>query len=131
MTQLNNLLDEVTFNYGWVSNTKLKLSLNNKEYEVSCVFQSQKSQSISEEQKQSLASFLNKQSEYEKKANALLNGYITAENISNDEKIKPKTLLFKRDGSFAILADCSWDIENGIAIILSPQQSIGIQDIFL
>ena len=45
--------------------------------------------------------------------------------------VTPKTLLFQQDGTTLLLLECTWDIENGIAIKLLPEVAIGAQDLFL
>lgn len=128
-----HLLTDKKFDYAWVSNPLIHISLFNHDYGLKCVFQADSSsEDISEPQQQSLSLFLSKQHEFESKIDRLLKKYIEENHIiSSHANIDPKTLLLKRDGSFAILADCSWDVENGIAIILSPEEYITIQSEFL
>jgi hypothetical protein len=47
-------------------------------------------------------------------------------------RLKPKTIIFERDGSWGILFDIDYDIENGIALFFIDRQiQIGHQDLFL
>jgi hypothetical protein len=45
--------------------------------------------------------------------------------------VTPKTLLFKQDGTTLLLLECDWDIDNGVAVKLSPEVAVGGQDLFL
>ena len=45
--------------------------------------------------------------------------------------VKPRTLLFKQDGTALVLLDCPWDEEHGLAVQLIPEFAIGSQDVFL
>ena len=45
--------------------------------------------------------------------------------------VEPKALLFRQDGTILFLAECEWDIENGIAVKLYPEVEVGPQDIFI
>ena len=45
--------------------------------------------------------------------------------------VEPKSILFQQDGSIIFLAECEWDIENGIAVKLYPEVEVGPQDIFI
>ena len=46
-------------------------------------------------------------------------------------RFSPRTLLFGRDGEYALLCDDRDDPDDGIAVILSPRQEIGSQDMYL
>lgn len=45
--------------------------------------------------------------------------------------VEPKAFLFRQDGTILFLAECEWDIENGIAVKLYPEVEVGPQDIFI
>ena len=45
--------------------------------------------------------------------------------------LTPRTLLFAQDGTTVMLFDCAWDIENGIAVRISPEMKVGSPDCFL
>ena len=53
-------------------------------------------------------------------------------NITDLAKVvEPKSILFQQDGTIVFLAECEWDIENGIAVKLYPEVEVGPQDIFI
>ena len=52
--------------------------------------------------------------------NSDLNGIIT-----------PSTILFNRDGSIILLAECSWDKENGLGIKFYPEFKIETQNMYI
>lgn len=45
--------------------------------------------------------------------------------------LTPRTLLFTQDGTSVMLFDCAWDIENGVAVRISPEMTVGSPDCFL
>jgi len=52
--------------------------------------------------------------------------------VSLDKCLIPKTIIFERDGSWGILFDTDYDIENGIAVFFIKEKiKIGSQDLFL
>lgn len=65
----------------------------------------------------------------------LANSWISARRVENvsdlPEIVTPKTLLFKQDGTTILLLECAWDMENGIAVKLSPEVAVGSQNVFL
>ena len=65
----------------------------------------------------------------------LANYWMSARKIRSvtelSEIVTPKTLLFKQDGTFLLLLECVWDVENGIAVKLAPEVAVGSQYLFL
>ena len=57
------------------------------------------------------------------------------EQVSDDVLTKDivllKSVIFQKDGSFGLLCDFQWDIENGLAIQIKPEYKVGPQDILL
>ena len=46
--------------------------------------------------------------------------------------LRPKTLVFQRDGTWGVLFDCDYDIEHGIALYFKKEDVfVGVQDDFL
>ena len=55
-----------------------------------------------------------------------------ATNLSLDELLEPKSIVFERDNSWGILFECNCDIENGIALFIKNGEiKVGSQDDFL
>jgi hypothetical protein len=46
-------------------------------------------------------------------------------------RFSPRTLLFGRDGSYALLLDDVVDPDNGLAVCLSPEEKVVTQDEYL
>lgn len=121
---ISNLL----FNYGW--RKPITFKLNEQDFIIDCIFSAFQGEQITDEQQQSYKIFDNDHSGFELKVSELLNSYTEKNNIANPV-VQPTALQFNRDGEFALLCNCSWDIEHGIAVILHPQQKVTMQDDFL
>lgn len=85
---------------------------------------------VNEKQLASYEMFFNEKAKYEAKVSILLQEYIKNNRIQNTGA-QAKSLQFNYDGSFALLCDCDWDVENGIAIVLYPNESVTLQGNFL
>ncbi|WP_301098933.1 hypothetical protein [Otariodibacter sp.] len=119
---------DLIFDYGWRKNSTINFQQVTKPIQL--VFSAKKGQGISDEQTKAFEYFSSQTKVFEDKIVKLLDDYIQKYQIS-EKNATPRTLLFNRDGSFGLLCDCDWDIENGIAIVLSPTEYITIQDDFL
>ena len=75
----------------------------------------------------------------EKYASVILRRYVedtgNAEGVyvirNGQQILTPRTLLFAQDDTTVMLFDCAWDIENGIAVRISPEMKVGSPDCFL
>jgi hypothetical protein len=121
-------LSDLVFDYGWKKT--ISIQFQGKRQDIELVFDAYKGEEVNEKQRLSYEKFEHSQSLYEKQAEQLLDNYIKVNQL-RDVSIKLKTLLIKHNGDFGFLADCSWDIENGIAIILKSEPSVVLQDDFL
>lgn len=121
------IIDDLIFDYGWRKPFSIYFNKNNVEIEL--VFDSYEGEKINDKQLSSYKKFLDNKTEYENKTQELITKYII-DNAIEKHGVIIKTLQFNYDGSFGFLADCEWDIENGIAIILAPEESVVIQDQF-
>lgn len=61
----------------------------------------------------------------------ITSNYLNIDNKKISDIIRPKTLLFNRDGSVVFLCDVPWDEEHGIGIQIYPEYKIDIQDNFI
>lgn len=127
-TYLDNILGELSFDYGWIK--PINIQLAHQAYTIPCVFSASKKDMVNEAQKNAYILFQAKQPHFEERMQQLLKNYIT-ENKIQSPQYQPIKFLFQRDGSFGLLLDCNWDVEHGIAIVLSPYEEVGMQDIFL
>ena len=118
----------LTFDYGW--RKPFIINFNGESHQVELVFDAYEGEEVNNKQLSSYDSFSQKKQEYELKIKILLEKYILENNLEN-YKVKPTSLQFNYDGSFALLCECDWDIENGIAIVLYPNEVVTTQDNFL
>ncbi|MCL7840534.1 hypothetical protein M8853_09540 [Pasteurella multocida] len=121
-------ITDLVFDYGW--RKPIIIQFYGVDIEIELVFDAYKNEGINSKQEESYNLFLSNKENYEKKIISLLNEYIENNKIENAE-VQAKTILFNYDGSFGLLCNCSWDIENGIAVILYPESKVVIQDNFL
>lgn len=118
-------MNDLIFDYGW--RKSINITFQGQKQNIELVFSAYKGQEILDIQKSVYAKFNANQFEYDQKVSSLIAEYVAKYAISNS-KISPRTLLVNRDGTLALLCDCSWDKENGIAIVLEPQAYITEQD---
>ncbi|NEN76313.1 hypothetical protein F9B74_08255 [Pelistega sp. NLN82] len=124
------ILGELTFDNGWVKN--IKISFLGAMSEIECFFQAFDNEDISPEQIKAYQEYIANSTQLLINGENKLNQYIKENHIPDEEQnIAVKTLFFQRNGSFALLCDCDWDTENGIAIELNPQAQVMLQDLFL
>ena len=121
-------ISNLSFKYGW--RKPIKFKLNGQDFVIDCVFSAFQGEQVTNKQERSYKLFDNNHSDFELKVLELLNDYTKTNNISNSV-VQPTALQFNRDGEFALLCNCSWDEEHGIAVILHPQQKVTMQDDFL
>lgn len=128
MKILETEVGTLEFNYGW---TKLiSLDVDSQSFEINLVFEAFDGELVSDQQLNNYKLFKQEQSKYEGSVLRLINEYILKESIQ-DKKFTPTSLVFKRDGSFGLLCDCNWDIDQGVVVILSPNEMVKNQDYFL
>lgn len=128
MKTLDSAAGMLQYDYGWVKQIDLKIHDVRKELPL--VFEAFENEIVSDEQLKSYTLFCNKKTEFELEIPKLLNKYISVNGIQNPS-INPTSLFIKRNGRLGLLCDCNWDIEQGIVIILYPEQEITEQDAFL
>lgn len=117
---------EVSFDAGW--NRIDNISLLGKDHDilVTAVAYYER-ESITEAQQSSYSSFTMNKTEIEKEVEGLLKDY-----IDNPEKhLKPRFLVFEKNGSYALMLDDDTDPDNGIAVQLAPDKKVTSQDAYL
>jgi hypothetical protein len=127
MNMNNEIFGELIFNTGW--KTKAKITLFNKEYEVVVKAKAyRETDGITAEQEKAYFDF-------GKNKSALL---MTSEKLLNDHaegkasgRFVPRTLLFNRDGNYALLLDDKDDKDGGVAVTLTPKAEVLSQDEYL
>ena len=122
----NSTYGHFDFSIGW--KTKITLMLFRKKYEVTLKLQAYtKNEDITAKQQNALEEFKALEKEKIGCIERLLNKFDT----NSDKRFSPKTLLFQRDGSYALLCDDKQNLDEGIAIVLSPTEEILSQDDYL
>lgn len=124
-----------------------KVSIFKKEYDITISAEAYSEENISKKQEESYLKFKENEKFYietiENKLKEYINEnledlatyWIGARKIVNSSDlakvVEPKSILFQQDGTILFLAECEWDIENGIAVKLYPEVEVGPQDIFI
>lgn len=124
-----------------------KVSIFKKEYDITISAEAYSEENISKKQEESYLKFKENEKFYIETIENKLKEYIN-ENLENlatywvgarkivnssdlAKVVEPKSILFQQDGTILFLAECEWDIENGIAVKLYPEVEVGPQDIFI
>lgn len=121
-------MQDFIFNYGWRKAISVPFMGQNRQIEV--ILDAYKGEEITSEQTKAYEQYVANQAQYAQKAERLLERYIDENNIE-ETGVLLKSLYIQREGSFALFCECDWDVENGIAIVLSPKEYVTIQDNFL
>lgn len=123
----NSVFGELVFNIGWKTKTEITLFNNNYNATVKASAYFEKD-GITKEQKAAMADFNEHKEERLKVAEGLLVNFAEGE-IS--ERFVPRTLLFQRNGDYALLLDDREAEDEGIAVCLYPAAEIISQDEYL
>lgn len=121
----DRVFGELRFSYGWKKEERLNLWGN--EYPIRCVVYIDENEIISEKARKSYEF-------YKKIENKIEN--IIQKNISKigkdlkyiQEHMRPRTLVIYNDGESGIVFECDWDLDNGIALLLTPDIKLGTND---
>lgn len=123
----NSIFGELTFNTGW--KTKTDITLFNEKYEVVVKAKAYfEKDGVTAEQEKAYADFIENKAFRQKTIEELLDGYA---NGKANERFISKTLIFNRDGSYALLLDDKEDEDGGVAVTLMPKSEILSQDEYL
>lgn len=123
----NKIFGELTFNTGWKTTTDISLYGTNYTVVVKAKAYYEKD-GVTSEQESAYAEFKeNKQARLVIVENLLK----TFAGDQFSERFVPRTLLFQRNGDYAILFDDKQDIDGGIAVTLEPTTEVKYQDEYL
>jgi hypothetical protein len=141
----NSIFGLMEYDFQWEKIEKV--SIFKKEYNITVIAEAFPDEDISKEQEESYLKFKKNEKSYIETIENKLKEYINENledlatywvgarkiiNISDLAKVvEPKSILFQQDGTIVFLAECEWDIENGIAVKLYPEVEVGPQDIFI
>ncbi|SFC99637.1 DUF6985 domain-containing protein [Clostridium uliginosum] len=145
MSSINDeALGLLTYNRGWTKEDVLKWWGHDMRLKI--VVSAYENESVNVNQRQGYLSFkenllnisdisLKKTKEYIQEMKNEVLPYINFDEIPDDilKIVKPSSILILESGSIGVLCDCSWDMEHGMAILISDKQKIdvGPQDILL
>lgn len=122
----NKAFGEITFNVGWKTTTLITLFSRESQIVVKAKAY-RKTDVVTAEQEKSFTDYSKNKSEYRTTIEKLLSDY--SDEAAN--RFIPKTLLFERDGAWALLCDDLLDPDGGIAVCLQPDKKIVLQDEYL
>ncbi|WNS41532.1 hypothetical protein [Paenibacillus sp. MMS20-IR301] len=118
---------ELIFNVGWKTETEIVLFDNNYKVIIKAAAYFEQD-GITAEQEAAIADFGDHQQERLTTAEQLLADYSESD---ASKRFVPRTLLFQRNGSYALLLDDREDEDGGIAVCLQPTVEIITQDEYL
>ena len=141
----NKVFGIMKYDYEWEKVDEIKLF--EKEYNITIIAEAFPDEDISKEQEESYLKFKENEKSYIETIDNKLKEYVNKNledlatywvgarkiiNITDLAKVvEPKSILFQQDGTIVFLAECEWDIENGIAVKLYPKVEVGSQDAFI
>ena len=130
----DEVFGEMQYSHSWKKKQKLNFWGRSLDIDVKAAAYS--NQHITAEQRKSYLKFLKNIDKISEETLEIASKYIknNYSKCNSDEVtsiLNPRTVLFKQDGSCGILCDFSFDVENGIVIVVYPNYDIGVQDIFL
>lgn len=141
----NSVFGLMEYDFQWEKTEKI--SIFKKEYDITISAEAYSEENISKKQEESYLKFKENEKFYIETIENKLKEYINenledlatywvgARKIINiidlAKVVEPKSILFQQDGTILFLAECEWDIENGIAVKLYPEVEVGPQDIFI
>lgn len=135
---MNKVIDsafgEMQYRHGWVK--KQKLLFWGTVLDIKIKATAYKGDEILQPQRDSYKQFMENIVVISARSLQLTADYLKKNyGISGHDRVKelvtPRTILFKRDGSYGILCDFELDEEHGLVICMAPKEEVGIQDIFL
>lgn len=127
---ISSIFGDLQFDTGW--KTQIDLLLFGKTYKITLKARAyEEAEGLTAEQQQALSDFHEHLAERQKDLENLLNAY--AEGAEGDaiSRFLPRTILFAKEGGYALLCDDFLDPDGGIAVALAPQKEVIAQDDYL
>jgi hypothetical protein len=123
----NSTFGELAFDTGW--KIKRDIKLFNKSYSIVVKAKAYyEADGITNEQEKAFSNFKDNEVKQLGDIEKMLTGFASS---NARERFIPRTLLFLRDGSYALLLDDKEDEDGGIAACLAPKAEIVSQDEYL
>jgi len=124
---VDEIFGKVNFDTGWYRNDLI--SFCNRKWKIYvCANSYRITDLITDDQRTTYANFVENQSMIEKEIEDLLISYGGDDFLLT---LKPTGLILQREGGYAILFDDMSDMDNGIAVELSPNKEVMTQDDYL
>ena len=133
---------EMEYKHRWIK--KEKITLLDKEYDLSIIAVAYSGDQICDEQRNAYTAFKGKLEKISRRMPGMVEEYVEVNKsdieehfagIGNPEDaikfVKPVSVMFARDGKTVIMCNVEWDEENGIGIEVAPEYKVGLQDTFL
>ena len=123
----NAAFGELTFNTGW--KTKTNINLFGNDYDVVVKAKAYfENDGVTPEQEKAYTDFNKEKASQLGIVEKLLNNFSEEDATT---RFVPRTLLFLRDGGYALLLDDKKDEDGGIAVTLLPKTEVMAQDEYL
>ena len=138
LTKMNKIVDssfgEMEYRHGWTKRQKIMFWGETREIKIKATAYT--GDDITQSQRDSYKHFAENITAITARSLELVADYLKNNNEQSDYEtvknlIKPRSVLFKRDGSYGILCDYALDEEHGLVICMSPKEEVGMQDIFI
>lgn len=130
---IDKVFGEMEYKHSWTK--KDSFLFLNKAYAVNITAQAYKGDEILELQRSNYVNYKIYLEEHKKEIKEKLIEYCKSTYNTDallEECLTPKTIIFERDGSWGILFDTDFDVENGVALfVINNKIEVGIQDLFL
>ncbi len=121
-----NISEKLVFDIGWKAT--IFLELFSRDYLVKLKFKAYfEKDKITQEQEKAYIEYKENKKIILNKVEKLLLGY----SLDAATRFIPKTLLFERDGAYALLCDDTFSPDEGVAVTLAPKKQVILQDEYL
>lgn len=123
---INSVFGELNFNTGWKASTNIILF--GRSYPIILSVKAYfEEDGVTTEQENAYRDYINSTEQKLAIIEKLLNTY----SDEAETRFVPKTILFERDGSYALLCDDNNEPDEGIAVCLVPIEKVISQDDYL
>jgi len=135
---MSNVIDstfgEMEYKHGWVKEQRMMLWGTVRDIKIKATAYT--GQKILQAQRDSYKSFIENIAAISARSLELVADYLKKNYEKGDYEsvkklVRPRGVLFKRDGSYGILCDFALDESHGLVICIVPKEEVGMQDIFL
>lgn len=124
---IDSVFGDLNFSTGWKAEIQMKLF--EKAHRIIIKARAYyEADGLTSAQESAFSDYTDNIDERRKEVEALLRSY-AGENCA--VRFFPRTLLFERNGEYALLCDDRDDPDGGIAVILAPEQKVMSQDDYL